>query len=75
MLLYVYAELVGSLTLEQFDVLGAFAVLVATLFALTTRVTAGWAGVCINYAMNFTTSVYWACRFWTSLELDLKYAL
>jgi ABC-type multidrug transport system fused ATPase/permease subunit len=23
--------------------------------------------------MTFTTSVYWACRFWTSLELDLKY--
>jgi hypothetical protein len=23
--------------------------------------------------MAFTTSVYWACRFWTALELDLKY--
>jgi len=26
----------------------------------------------ITSAMAFTTSVYWACRFWTSLELDLK---
>ncbi|KAH6873975.1 multidrug resistance-associated ABC transporter [Coprinopsis sp. MPI-PUGE-AT-0042] len=23
-------------------------------------------------AMTFTSSVYWACRFWTALELDLK---
>ena len=23
--------------------------------------------------MAFTTSVYWACRYWTALELDLKY--
>ena len=25
--------------------------------------------------MAFTTSVYWACRFWTALELDLKCVL
>jgi hypothetical protein len=29
----------------------------------------------ITSAMAFTTSVYWACRHWTVLELDLKYVI
>ncbi|KIP06892.1 hypothetical protein PHLGIDRAFT_128004 [Phlebiopsis gigantea 11061_1 CR5-6] len=58
--------------LLQFDVLGALAVLTTTLFALSGYVDAGLAGVCITSAMAFTTSVYWACRFWTALELDLN---
>ncbi|KAJ7222262.1 hypothetical protein GGX14DRAFT_694507 [Mycena pura] len=33
---------------------------------------AGLAGLAITSALNFTTSVYWACRFWTGLELDLN---
>lgn len=60
--------------LLYFDGLGAAGVLVTTLFALSGYVRAGTAGVCITSAMAFTTSVYWACRFWTALELDLKYA-
>lgn len=59
--------------LLQFDSLGALAVLTTTLFALSGYVDAGLAGVCITSAMAFTNSVYWACRFWTALELDLKY--
>lgn len=59
--------------LLQFDSLGALAVLTTTLFALSGYVDAGLAGVCITSAMAFTMSVYWACRFWTALELDLKY--
>lgn len=58
--------------LLNFDSLGALAVLTTTLFALSGYVTAGLAGVCITSAMAFTNSVYWACRFWTALELDLK---
>ncbi|THH23155.1 hypothetical protein EUX98_g8019 [Antrodiella citrinella] len=58
--------------LLHFDALGAFGVLVTTLFALSGYVDAGLAGVCITSAMSFTTSVYWACRFWTALELDLN---
>ncbi|TCD65592.1 hypothetical protein EIP91_002477 [Steccherinum ochraceum] len=58
--------------LLHFDALGAFGVLVTTLFALSGYVNAGLAGVCITSAMSFTTSVYWACRFWTALELDLN---
>jgi ABC-type multidrug transport system fused ATPase/permease subunit len=58
--------------LLNFDTLGALAVLVTTLFALSGMVTAGTAGICITSAMAFTNSIYWACRFWTGLELDLK---
>ena len=60
--------------LLYFDALGAVIVLVTTLFALTGYVKAGLAGVCITSAMAFTGGVYWTCRSWTSLELDLKYA-
>ncbi|EMD39008.1 hypothetical protein CERSUDRAFT_104287 [Gelatoporia subvermispora B] len=58
--------------LLYFDTLGAAGVFVTTLFALSGYVEAGTAGVCITSAMNFTMSVYWACRFWTALELDLN---
>ncbi|KAH8099895.1 multidrug resistance-associated ABC transporter [Cristinia sonorae] len=58
--------------LLHFDALGATGVLITTLFALSGFVDAGLAGVCITSAMSFTTSVYWACRFWTGLELDLN---
>ncbi|CDO68600.1 hypothetical protein BN946_scf184996.g31 [Trametes cinnabarina] len=58
--------------LLTFDVYGAAGVLATTLFALSGYVDAGLAGVCITSAMSFTTSVYWACRFWTALELDLN---
>ena len=58
--------------LLRFDCMGAVAVLTATLFALSGLVGAGWAGICITSAMSFTINIYWACRFWTQLELDLK---
>ncbi|KAF8439690.1 multidrug resistance-associated ABC transporter [Boletus edulis BED1] len=58
--------------LLNFDTLGGLAVFTTTLFALSGYVSAGTAGVCITSAMTFTMSVYWACRFWTALELDLN---
>jgi hypothetical protein len=58
--------------LLNFDALGGLSVLVTTLFALSGFVSAGTAGLCITSAMAFTDSTYWACRFWTGLELDLK---
>ncbi|KIY50596.1 hypothetical protein FISHEDRAFT_39032 [Fistulina hepatica ATCC 64428] len=57
--------------LLNFDTLGAVAVLITTLFAISS-VDAGWTAICITSAMSFTMSVYWACRFWTALELDLN---
>ncbi|KAI0634381.1 hypothetical protein C8Q77DRAFT_1056057 [Trametes polyzona] len=58
--------------LLMFDTLGAAATLATTLFALAGYVDAGLAGVCITSAMSFTQSVYWTCRNWTALELDLN---
>ncbi|KAH6888231.1 multidrug resistance-associated ABC transporter [Coprinopsis sp. MPI-PUGE-AT-0042] len=59
--------------LLNFDALGALAVLVTSLFSIATLSKgAGLAGLCITSAMTFTSSVYWACRFWTALELDLN---
>ncbi|RPD61590.1 multidrug resistance-associated ABC transporter [Lentinus tigrinus ALCF2SS1-7] len=58
--------------LLTFDTLGATGILATTLFALSGYVNAGLAGICITSAMSFTNSVYWACRFWTALELDLN---
>ncbi|KAF8273971.1 multidrug resistance-associated ABC transporter [Lactarius quietus] len=58
--------------LLNFDALGGLSVLVTTLFALSGLVSAGTAGLCITSAMAFTNSIYWACRFWTGLELDLN---
>ena len=58
--------------LLYFDALGAAGVLITTLFALSGLVPARIAGLCITSAMAFTMSIYWVCRFWTALELDLK---
>ncbi|KAL1733355.1 hypothetical protein EV714DRAFT_246810 [Schizophyllum commune] len=57
--------------LLSFDSLGALSVLITTIFAISSF-NAGLAGLCITSAMSFTMSVYWACRFWTALELDLN---
>ncbi|KAH8109668.1 hypothetical protein DFH11DRAFT_1843160 [Phellopilus nigrolimitatus] len=52
-------------------------VFTTTLFALSVDASskagwAGWAALCITSAMAFTNNIYWACRFWTQLELDLN---
>jgi hypothetical protein len=61
--------------LLRFDILGGLTVFITTLLALSGVVDAGLAGVCITSAMSFTMGVYWACRFWTALELDLKHVI
>ncbi|KAK0200579.1 hypothetical protein DFS33DRAFT_1362775 [Desarmillaria ectypa] len=59
--------------LLNFDALGATAVFVTALFSISSLDnSAGIAGLCITSALSFTSSVYWACRFWTGLELDLN---
>jgi len=58
--------------LLRFDALGAVGVFITTLFALSGLVPARIAGLCITSSMAFTMSIYWACRQWTALELDLN---
>ncbi|KAF9039893.1 multidrug resistance-associated ABC transporter [Panaeolus papilionaceus] len=57
------------------DVLGAVIVLLTMLFSIATLSNdAGLAGLCITVALSFTQIVYWACRQWTAVELDLNAA-
>ncbi|KAF8890823.1 multidrug resistance-associated ABC transporter [Gymnopilus junonius] len=63
--------------LLNFDSLGAVIVLLTMIFSIATlKNDAGLAAVCITSAMTFTLSVsnpvYWTCRYWTTLELDLN---
>lgn len=58
--------------LLRFDALGALAIFTTTMFALSGLVDVGWAAICMTSAMAFTSNIYWACRFWTQLELDLN---
>ncbi|KIK63814.1 hypothetical protein GYMLUDRAFT_40900 [Collybiopsis luxurians FD-317 M1] len=59
--------------LLSFDLLGSLAVLITSLFSISrAEPDSGLAGICITSALSFTMSVYWACRFWTTLELDLN---
>ncbi|KAL0574916.1 hypothetical protein V5O48_007038, partial [Marasmius crinis-equi] len=60
--------------LLNFDSIGCLGVFITAMFSIsrTGEGAAGIAGLCISSALSFTGSVYWACRFWTNLELDLN---
>ncbi|KAJ7917702.1 hypothetical protein B0H13DRAFT_1994625 [Mycena leptocephala] len=62
--------------LLNFDCLGAIeqpAVFITALFSITFLDNdAGLAGLAMTSALNFTNAVYWACRNWTGLEVDLN---
>ncbi|KAJ7091060.1 multidrug resistance-associated ABC transporter [Mycena epipterygia] len=59
--------------LLNFDCLGGLAVFITALFSITfLDNNAGLAGLAITSALTFTNAVYWACRNWTGLEVDLN---
>ncbi|KAF8208888.1 hypothetical protein K438DRAFT_1813082 [Mycena galopus ATCC 62051] len=58
--------------LLNFDYLGAGAVLITSLLSVSTFVPAGLAGICITSAMTFSQMSYYACRFYTNLQVDLN---
>lgn len=58
--------------LFRFEVLSSLVALMTTLFALSARVSAGVAGLCITSAMNLTLNVYFVCRFGTQVQIDLR---
>ncbi|KAJ7679731.1 multidrug resistance-associated ABC transporter [Mycena rosella] len=59
--------------LLNFDCLGAFAVFITALFSIAfLHNDAGLAGLAMTCALTFTNAVYWACRNWTGLEVDLN---
>ncbi|KAF7346282.1 ATP-dependent bile acid permease [Mycena sanguinolenta] len=58
--------------LLNFDYLGASAVLFTSLISVSAFVPAGLAGICITSAMSFSQMSYYACRFYTILQVDLN---
>jgi len=70
--MWYYFWMTNRWLLLHFDFLGGLAVLFTSLLALSGAIGAGLAGVTITSAMGFTSAVYWTCRFWTQLELDLN---
>ncbi|PVF92969.1 hypothetical protein CPB86DRAFT_743436 [Serendipita vermifera] len=58
--------------LLNFDALGALSILITTLLVLGGFIPDWLAGLTITSSMNFTSSVYWTCRMFTQLELDLN---
>ncbi|KAF7346252.1 ATP-dependent bile acid permease [Mycena sanguinolenta] len=58
--------------LLNFDYLGATAVLFTSLLSVSAFVPAGLAGICITSAMTFSHMSYFACRFYTNLQVDLN---
>lgn len=75
--MFYYFWMTNRWLLLNFDCLGALAVFSTTIFALSLHSNdsenwAGWAALCITSAMTFTSRIYWACRYWTRLELDLN---
>ncbi|KAH8831236.1 hypothetical protein DL96DRAFT_1695080 [Flagelloscypha sp. PMI_526] len=59
--------------LLQLDTLGATVTLVTCLLAVSyLHGSPGLVGVCITSAMSSSYSIYWACRFYTELEMSLN---
>ncbi|KAJ7062906.1 hypothetical protein C8F01DRAFT_986153 [Mycena amicta] len=58
--------------LLNFDALGGAAVYMTALFSIIVLNDAGLAGLAITSALTFSDNVYWTCRFWTELELNLN---
>ncbi|KAJ6508827.1 hypothetical protein C8R45DRAFT_815212 [Mycena sanguinolenta] len=58
--------------LLNFDYLGSTAVLFTSLLSVSAFVPAGLAGICITSAMTFSHMSYYACRFYTNLQVDLN---
>ncbi|GAA5937761.1 uncharacterized protein JCM15063_002109 [Sporobolomyces koalae] len=58
--------------LFRFDSLGALAVIITTYLALISGASPGLAALAITSAQALVQSVYWLCRFWSQLEVDLN---
>ncbi|KAJ7794752.1 hypothetical protein B0H14DRAFT_3888596 [Mycena olivaceomarginata] len=57
----------------NFQLLTGISVLITALFSITfLHNDAGLAGLAITSALTLSENLYWTCRFWTDLELDLN---
>lgn len=58
--------------LWRFDCLGAVAVTTTIYLALLTGLSPGVAALAITSAQGLVQSIYWLCRWWSALEVDLN---
>ncbi|KAF7342065.1 ATP-dependent bile acid permease [Mycena venus] len=58
--------------LLNFDYLGSCAILLTSLLSVSSFVPAGLAGICITAAMTYSRLSYFACRFYTALQVNLN---
>ncbi|GAA5897295.1 hypothetical protein JCM8208_003781 [Rhodotorula glutinis] len=58
--------------LWRFDCLGAVAVTTTIYLALFTGLSPGVAALAITSAQGLVQSIYWLCRWWSALEVDLN---
>ncbi|CAE6451725.1 unnamed protein product [Rhizoctonia solani] len=60
------------LDITQFDFLGAFSILIATVGTIKGGASAGLAGIVITQAQQYVRSLYFGLRFWTELEQSMN---
>ncbi|GAA6008715.1 uncharacterized protein JCM10292_005037 [Rhodotorula paludigena] len=58
--------------LWRFDCLGAIAVTITTYLSLVSNASPGLSALAITSAQSLVQSVYWLCRWWSALEVDLN---
>ncbi|GJJ07979.1 hypothetical protein Clacol_002186 [Clathrus columnatus] len=70
-----FSDLVSGIItglLLRFDVLGAVSVFATTIIAISGYISAGYAALSIVSAMTFSINIFWTCRSFTDLELNLN---
>ena len=58
--------------LLRFDFLGALSVCITSVLTIGSGVSSGSGGMAILASQGFVQAVYWLCRFWSQLEMDLN---
>ncbi|KAF7299119.1 ABC bile acid [Mycena indigotica] len=62
-----------DMTYELMILSGGIAVFITAVLSISLLENdAGIAGLALTSAVNFTNAIYWACRNWTTLEVDLN---
>jgi hypothetical protein len=61
----------GHVSTQEINIFGSK----FTAFQGAAGASSGFEGLVLVSAMGFTMSVYWACRFISELELNLKYVM
>ncbi|BEI93418.1 uncharacterized protein CcaverHIS019_0510460 [Cutaneotrichosporon cavernicola] len=69
---FYYYWMTNRWLLLRFDCLGAAAVFITTLLALSPAVGAGFAAVAITSSQSFVMACYWLSRFWGEMEMDFN---